>query len=68
VGVDEVLQMGSQLVQGLVEVAFASRVLDSAVRLQPEMEFAEFRFNKASASRRRKFAWGVVTPTWIGAA
>src|SRR5271154_3267733 len=31
VGVDEVLQVGSQLVVGLVEVAFDSRVLDRAV-------------------------------------
>ncbi len=31
VGVDEVLQVGSQLVVGFVEVAFDSRVLDSAV-------------------------------------
>jgi hypothetical protein len=31
VGVDEVLQVGSQLVVGVVEVAFDSRVLDSAV-------------------------------------
>jgi hypothetical protein len=31
VGVDEVLQMGSQLVVGVIEVAFDSRVLDGAV-------------------------------------
>jgi hypothetical protein len=31
VGVDEVLQMGSQLVVGVIEVAFDGRVLDRAV-------------------------------------
>src|ERR1700709_1979239 len=31
IGVDEVLQVGSQLVVGLVEVAFDGRVLDGAV-------------------------------------